>query len=196
MKRAGFTLSGKTVLIGTVAVGLLSAGLPLSDAFGVGTWAYPDSAAERTERIKRLDTELQEKNTLYESNYEEYVKHSEALAKLESDIRTAEQKRDIHNRPAAEALAKYRQAQAVSLVDPKISTEPQRLALVQAREAVAEAVKAQQAVIDGLKIQLPQAREKINSAHARLNAILRQIDDLVKHREAVSEMMFVRSVAD
>ncbi len=196
MNCSGKKNSRKTVLISTVAAGLLSIGLPLSNAFGVGTWAYPETGAERTERIKLLDGELSKRNGIYETNYQEYITFSETLAMLESNIRVAEETLVNLSRPATEAMMKYRQAQEISLADPQISPEPQRLDLIQAQKDIAEAVQKQQTIIDELKAQRHPAQEKVTSRRNKLNTILRQIDDLVKHREAVSEVMFVRSVAD
>ena len=196
MKRSGAGFPGRFMVLGAMVAGVVSVSLPPSEALGVGSWAYPDTADERVERIKKLDEQLDEKNRVYEERHAAHSDASEALAQLESRIRVAEENLAIRRTPVREATEKYRMAQEISLVDPQISTEPQRLALVQAREEYAGVIQEFQAAVDKLREGLPPARERVSSSRVKLNDVLKQIDDLVKHRESVSDVVFVRSVAD
>ena len=177
-----------------VFISLLTA--PWNTARGVGTWTYPETSEERLVRIKTLDGHAEEKNKAFETQMAFLSGYNQALAQLESEIRSVQGALTFHQRPLQAAMENYRKVQELSLSDPMISTEPQRLEYIKVKEKTAEVVNQHRAKVAMLQEQLPLAREKIASARLRLNIILRELDSVIKHRDAISEIMFVKSVAD
>lgn len=162
----------------------------------MSTWTYPESSQERIDRIQILDKQLKEHDQAHEDQLAMISQAEEVLANLISQIKATSSALYHQRQPLLQAMEKYRQAQALSLSDPMVSTEPQRLTYIQVKQETSANIKTQQEKLSQLQQQIPLAKEKLTSARIKLNTLLSQLDSLYKHRDAVSDIVFVRSVKD
>ncbi|MBF0454773.1 MAG: hypothetical protein HQL72_08165 [Magnetococcales bacterium] len=179
---------------------LLFCGLMLttvfSDASAVGTWSYPKSEAERVTRESILERQLATQEESYESQFKLLSSKEKALADLEGRIKAAKEALNFKKQPLNAAIEKYRQAQILSLLDPMISTEPQRMELIEVKQETQAMVREYEEKWQVLVNQLPEAKAHVASAREQLKTTLREIDGLMRHRDAVRELVFLRNVAD
>ncbi|MBF0447489.1 MAG: hypothetical protein HQL67_04745 [Magnetococcales bacterium] len=185
MTRGGFALLS----------GLLTM-TPTLDVQAVGTWSYPQSEVERNQRQTNLEGQLAKHEKNYAEQFELYTSEQKKLAELDGRIEGAAKELAFKQKPLNEAIEKYRQAQALSLLDPMISTESQRLALVEVKQETAALVLEYEGKLQALENQRPAAQARVDSSWEQLQTILREIDGLMKHRDAVRELVFLQSVAD
>lgn len=181
-------------MVNMVMVVAVWAVLPFSDAFGTGSWTYPDNSAVRMQRIQELNGYLEGLSVAHVQQIEAIKQMQKVLADLEAGVLEAQKALIIEERPVAEVMEKYRKAQELSLIDPKLSTETQRMELVKVKEANKEAIAKRKAQIDALSSRIPQVRADIENASKQINIILSQIDGLIKQRDEVTEQVFMKTV--
>ncbi len=111
-------------------------------------------------------------------------------------VRIARTTLNFKKQPLLDAIKKYRQAQSLSLLDPMVSTEPQRMELLEVKRETALIVAAHTEKLQMLVEQLPKAKSNVYIAMEQHRFILREIDSLMRHRDAIRELVFVKNVAD
>ena len=169
---------------------------PLANATTVGSWSYPKSDDERAMRETVLEEKLAGQEEAYQSHYVILTAKKKELADLEGRIAAAKDALDFQKRPLTATLEKYHQAQRLSMLDPMISTEPQRLEVIAAKKETAAVVAEHEAKVQKLEEQVPGVKATIMHAVEQHKSILMEIDTLIKHRDAVRELVFLRNVAD
>jgi hypothetical protein len=185
-----------TILTGiTLLCGLLTMA-PWSEATAVGTWSYPTSEAERIERENILEEQLLNQENSYNSQFEIMAAKKGALTRLEEKIKVARKTINLKKQPLNDAIAKYRQVQRLSLLDPMVSTEPQRMELIRVKKETVDTITIHKNILQDLVEQIPEAKSHVEVAVEKQKYILREIDSLIKHRDAVRELVFLRTVAD
>jgi hypothetical protein len=178
------------LLLGLMAIS------PWSEATAVGTWSYPQSEIERGNREAILEKQLADQELNYQTGHKFFTQRVEELAKLEQQIKLTRKTLALKKEPLIDAVEKYRQVQSLSLLDPMVSTEPQRLELLEVKQSTAIAIGEQKEKLDGLLEQIPQAKANVKGAVEKNKFILREIDSLMRHRDAVRELVFVQTVSD
>lgn len=190
-------LSGYRMIIGCA---LLAAAtwivMPHPDAFGTGAWTYPENSASRMQNIQALNGALANLSNAHMQELQRVQVGQKTLADVEAELAAAQKALLAEERPVNEAINKYRKAQEASLIDPMISTEAQRMEVVKAKEASEPVISKRKGQIETLANKLPQVRGEIANAQLQINAILQQIDGVIKQRDEVSEQVFLKSVAN
>lgn len=170
--------------------------VPLPDALGTNYWTYPDSSTARAQRIQELNGLLDELSAALLGQQEAIRQSQKALVDLEASLAAAQKALVVEERPVTEVVTKYRKAQELSLIDPMVSTETQRLELIKVKEANNPIINKRKGEIEALNSKIPQTRASITNAQGQLNAILQQIDMVIKQRDEVSEQVFLKTVAN
>ncbi|MBF0357115.1 MAG: hypothetical protein HQL70_00835 [Magnetococcales bacterium] len=184
------------ILAGVVMLcGILTA-LPPSDAFAVGSWSYPQSEDEREKRESALEAQLADLEKNYQDQYSVVTEKKSQLIELIEKIKLAGVDLEFQKKPLQEAIEKYRQVQKLSLIDPMVSTEPQRMELLEIKRETSDQVAAFEEKQQILMEKLPKAKANVKVAVEQHKHILQEIDSLMRHRDAVRELVFVRNVAD
>jgi hypothetical protein len=184
------------ILTGVVMLcGILTA-LPPSDAFAVGSWSYPQSEDERVKREAALEARLVDQEKNYKDQYAVVTEKKGQLIELVEKIKIASIDLKFQKQPLKEAVEKYRQAQKLSLIDPMVSTEPQRMELLEVKRETSDQVAEFEEKQEMLVQKLPKAKANVKVAIEHHKTILQEIDSLMRHRDAVRELVFVRNVAD
>lgn len=170
--------------------------VPLTHALGTGLWKYPENSAERLQLIKEMEYQLTMLSEDHKTRMGDMGTAKKELENLHASIQAAEAALVVDQRPVTVAMEKYRKAQELSLVDPMITTEPQRMKLIKVKEELSQIIVQRQGEIDLRKGLLPQAQAKMEDTRRNLNAVLQQIETTIRHRDEVSELVFLKNVKD
>ena len=190
------TPSRTRALFGGVAIlSALLLSVPKASA-QLATWAYPNTPAERTERLQTIRQQLRILDQSRESQLVVRTEAEDVLVKLVDELQTTEADLVAIKAPLDRALEKYRQAQEVALVDTMIDLEAQRLAYVQIETEVVDDIRAIQEKVDYLNQLIAQATEKLTLARQGMNATLQQIENLWQRQENIVKIVFLRSMSD
>ncbi|MBF0421805.1 MAG: hypothetical protein HQL73_02310 [Magnetococcales bacterium] len=169
---------------------------PPSEAFGTGAWTYPENSSARMRNIQELSGLLNKLSVAHIQQQQRMQTAQKTLAGLEAQLAAAQRSLMVEEGSAAELMNKYRKAQELSLIDPMLSTETQRRAVVKAKKAHEARNSKNRKKIETLSGKILQVRTEIESASQAVNSILQQIDRAVRERDEVSEMVFLKTVAN
>ncbi len=184
------------LIVGVAILGGLLTVVPNSEVSALGSWSYPKSEDERVKREEILEKQLLEQEEKFRLQHDVVTEKKGKLADLEKRIKLAKVALNFSKKPLAEALEKYRKVQSLSLLDPMVSTEPQRMELIEVKQETAAKIEEQKEKLRELEEQLPNAHAQVKIAMEHHKFILKEIDSLMRHRDAVRELVFVRTVAD
>lgn len=190
------TLPRSLALLGSmVAFSTLLLSTPDASA-QLSTWAYPNTADEKNERLLTLSKQLRELDQTREIQLVARTEAEEALVKLVSDLQLAEAALRTSQAPLNEALERFRKAQEIALTDPMINVEEQRLEYVRIEDEFADDIRTNQEEVDYINQLIPEATERLAQARQGMDNILLQIETLWHRQETIKNIVFLRTVDD
>lgn len=157
----------------------------------LGTWAYPNTSTEKAERIQKLSEQLEELDRNRGTQLITRNDTEETLTELLGQLRAAEEALRVQQAPLHGALKKYRQAQEIALSDPMMDIETQRLEYIRIETETADSIKTHQEEVDQINQLVSHATEKLSNARINMDATLHQIENLWRHRENISKIVFL-----
>ncbi|MBF0126869.1 MAG: hypothetical protein HQM02_06620 [Magnetococcales bacterium] len=163
---------------------------------GIRTWTFPESAGTRTNKVTELTARITETENAYDAENAQFQRLNREYNRLKAEMSQAEKAMQVSMEPQNQALENYKKAQELARSNPQISIEPQRLAYLKAVEKTAAVTAAAGRNMTASSSRLAPLEAKLTASQVRLNDIMNQLDALQQHRNAVSEVVFLRTVKD